>query len=392
MLKMKMNLNLYDILLTKGIEVNNKIESFLLNIIELKERSYNDHGVILSKGSSAISMAWDYENGSVNSFSIRVKGWNLKEEYEYSTNFFGKEIMKKVYRERYEECMCFPFIINNYQASFERNSFSGGYKGIEIDYEEFLDKVNSLNFKDLDNDTLYKIQIFIQTVLVEIEQSASTIDDELTDELASLDINNDGKADILDSSDFMKLLQKNQVSIIGVDRNYLHKFIKLNNNLKSRENNIHSIFDKILNEKRISDKLEILGLLKNEIHIYELVLFHSINMVVSLGSNNLIEFYEIYEKLDKLNIFNSNWENDISNKLETIGDKLDDLMHLMHRNGQDIIGELKQLNYVSSESFKSLNMQVSNQLNEINSSINVNSLLTGIQAYQLFKIRKEAKF
>jgi hypothetical protein len=34
----------------------------------------------------------------------------------------------------------------------------------------------------------------------------------------------------------------------------------------------------------------------------------------------MITFYEIYETFDQLGVFNSNWENEVSNKLSEIGD------------------------------------------------------------------------
>ena len=46
-------------------------------------------------------------------------------------------------------------------------------------------------------------------------------------------------------------------------------------------------------------------------------------MVGALVSEDLITFYEIYESFDKLGMFNSNWENEVSKKLQNIGEKLD---------------------------------------------------------------------
>ena len=114
-------------------------------------------------------------------------------------------------------------------------------------------------------------------------------------------------------------------------------------------------------------------------------------MVVSLCSGNLIEFYEIYESFDKLNIFNSNWENEVSEKLSNIGDKLNELMYSIYSMEQKIVSELNQLSYITSESFNLINTTVSGQLKEIKSSIDTNVLFNGIQAYQLYKINKNTK-
>ena len=84
-------------------------------------------------------------------------------------------------------------------------------------------------------------------------------------------------------------------------------------------------------------------------------------MINSVSSNDLITFYEIYEYFDKLNLFNSNWENEVSQKLTNIrdgitdiGEKMVDLMITIDRVGMEITNEIKDLNYTTSESFKDL--------------------------------------
>ena len=105
----------------------------------------------------------------------------------------------------------------------------------------------------------------------------------------------------------------------------------------------------------------------------------------------MVTFYEIYESFDKLNVFNSNWENEVSEKLTNIGDKLVDLMFAIYNMEQNIVKEFKNLSYITNESFENLHQSLNGKLVEINSSINTNNLLSGIQAYQLYKINKNTK-
>jgi len=58
---------------------------------------------------------------------------------------------------------------------------------------------------------------------------------------------------------------------------------------------------------------------------------------------------------------------------------------------QNIVNELSHLSYITQESFTELNKSVTKQLEGVQSSINVNNLLTGIQAYQLYKINNNTK-
>ena len=101
----------------------------------------------------------------------------------------------------------------------------------------------------------------------------------------------------------------------------------------------------------------------------------------------MITFWEIYKALDKLNIFNSNWENEVSQKLKNMGDGLNDLMYSIEEMAQNIVNEISNLSYVTEES----NRMLSNQLQEIDSSLQTNNLLTGIQTYQMYQVNKNTK-
>ena len=120
---------------------------------------------------------------------------------------------------------------------------------------------------------------------------------------------------------------QNQTKIIEIDRNHIQKFVKIHNYLKTKKENSLFIFNEIKKSSSIIDKQDMLGILKNQVNSYEVLVFHSMNMLGSLLSDDLITFYEIYESFDKLGIFNSSWENEVSEKLINIGDKLNDLMY-----------------------------------------------------------------
>jgi len=208
--------------------------------------------------------------------------------------------------------------------------------------------------------------------------------------ISKLTLSPNGKIDVLDN-DFDKLLEKNQKKVIEIDKNYIHQLIKVSNYLKTKRENIQQIFISIKNSKSPSEVEKRVGLLKNQIHTYELLLFNAINMISALSDENLIVFYEIYESFDKLGIFNSNWENDISKKLKKINLKLDDLMISINKMEKNIVKEISNLNYLTQNSFEELNRSVTNQLKEVESSINFNNLLSAIQSYQLYKINKNTK-
>ena len=215
----------------------------------------------------------------------------------------------------------------------------------------------------------------------------NNLNQSISNTIESLDRNNDGEVDLIEN-EFNKLFSKNQKRVLDMDKNYIHQFVKVSNFIKTKKQNTQKIFESIRDTSSQEELEERVALLKNQIHSYELLVFHSINMIGALVSVDLITFFEIYESFDKLAMFNSNWENEVSEKLTNIEDKLDDLMYSMEQN---IVSELSHLSYVTQESFEELNRSVTGQLKEIESSININNLLTGIQAYQLYKINKNTK-
>jgi len=208
---------------------------------------------------------------------------------------------------------------------------------------------------------------------------------------AELDKDNNGNVDLIEGNDFNTLLQKNQKKVIEIDRDFIQKFVKISNYIKIKKQNIQQIYESIKISDNHAELDERINLLKNQIHTYELLLFHSINMIAAIVKEDMIVFYEIYESFDKLGIFNSNWENDVAEKLVNIGDKLDDLMYSIYQMESKIVSEIGNLSYVTQESFSELNNSVSRQLGEIDSTLKFNNLLTGIQSYQLYKMNKNSK-
>jgi hypothetical protein len=237
-----------------------------------------------------------------------------------------------------------------------------------------------------------------------------------------LDKNQDGNIDLISCDDFMKILKINQSKIIEIDKTYLQKFVKISSFLNTKNNDIiklydefllfgimpedlnelikklrskgrsiHTFFEHVRSGGQLQELSKIRELIFLEIHTYESVIFHSISMITALLKNDLITFYEIFESFDKLGIFNSNWENVVSEKLSNIEDKLDDLIESIEQLDYRISNSLDSLSYTTESSFKELNKSVSGQLSEIGSSLKFNNLLTGIQVYQTNKLNKSMK-
>jgi len=269
---------------------------------------------------------------------------------------------------------------------------------IEFYYE--MDSLLSNIYKEiLKKEILNIIKKELKIISDEFLKIKNKLEESKSSVLLKLDKDNNGKIDIIeDKNEFNLLLKKHQKVVIEkgkeFNQNYTHQFIKVGNYIKQKRSNLQLIFDcikQVQNQKYLDEYVQIL---ESEIHSYNLLLINSLNLIVSLIEDDQITFYDIYEKFDKLNIYNSNWENEISQKLTTLNKGISELnsnikglMYEIRDMGDRIVSSIDDLSYVTEESTKMLD----NRLGEIDSSIKTNNLLTLIQTYQTYKINKNTK-
>ena len=273
-------------------------------------------------------------------------------------------------------------------------NLDGSFKSTLFKYPEVFEELNSILSKfSLEEERLKRLKEeeekrlkreilgLIEVLrLIKLNQSKSNV-------LSELDKDGNGEVDVIEGNDFNLLLKKHQKSIVEVDRTYVQQFVKISGYLKTKEKNIQSIFNLIKdtpNQKVLNEYVEVL---KDDIHSYNLILFNSLNMIVSLVEDEMITFYEIHEQFDTLNMFDSKHEKDISQKLSNIGDGLKNLIYEIRDMSDSINNSIGELSYVTEQS----NRQLTEQLSEIDSSVKTNNLLTTIQTYQTYKINKNTR-
>lgn len=205
-----------------------------------------------------------------------------------------------------------------------------------------------------------------------------------TNVLSELDKDGNGEVDVIEGNDFNTLLKKHQKSIVEVDRTYVQQFVKVSSYLKLKKGNIQSIFNSIKDTPNQDVLNEYVEILKDDIHSYNLILFNSLNMIVSLVEDDMITFYEIHEIFDNLNMFDSKHEKDVSQKLTNIEYGLENLMHEIRSMGNQISDSIGELSYVTEQS----NEQLSNQLSKIDSTMKVGNLISTINTYQNYKTNR----
>jgi hypothetical protein len=242
-------------------------------------------------------------------------------------------------------------------------------------------------FIELDKLVKKKRKILIESEKSNEKLRVSTVNKSIEGLVNELDKDGNGEIDVIEGNDFNLLLKKHQKSILEINRDYIQQFVKVSTYLKTKKTNIQSIFDSIkdiTDEELLSEYVEIL---KENIHSYNLLLYHSLNMIISLVEDDMISFYEIYEAFDNLNMFDSKWERDVSQELSNIGDGLKSLMIEVRAMGEKISAGLSELTYATEQT----NVILDNRLTEIDSSIQANTLITLINTYQSYKVNKNTK-
>ena len=251
--------------------------------------------------------------------------------------------------------------------------------------ELYLDENEYISFEKL----IKHINNFIKKSLEEIETENIEFKTSMPKILSELDKDGNGKLDTIEVEDeFLKLLQKYQTKIIEVDKSYIQQFVKVSDYQKTQRENLQTIFENISKTKDNEELKEVVSLLNEQIHSYESLLFHSFNMITSLVNDDLVTFYQIHNSFDKLNIFNSNHQNDLMEKLTNIEDGLYNLISSIRQMERKIISRLNNLSYITESSFEKLSISVNENLKAIGSSINTNNLLTAINTYQNYSTNR----
>lgn len=258
-------------------------------------------------------------------------------------------------------------------------------------WSELIRNIRRLDSKvEIDVQLLKSINRVFDDVISKYTLEVKEIQNNNNEKVNEYDIDNNGVVDILETGDdFMKLVEKKQPEIIKIDQSMIHKFIRLNNFLELYRNEISSLFDSIRNELDSEiDRQDYLKLMEQWVNEYKELLLHSISMLVSLtDGQNLVTYYKIYEVFDKMNVFNSNWENELSSKLDSIDNRLKNMIESNNRISQQI----RSLTYITQSSFENLGNNISRELKSIDSSIKFNNLLNTVQTYQMYKINQNTK-
>ena len=245
-----------------------------------------------------------------------------------------------------------------------------------------------------------KIQQLKKKYIDDVKKEKIEVEKEVKSLVKSeFDLDENGELDIIEGENIvMDLIQKNQKEIGEFDHKIIQNLVKLNNFLNIKKENLTKLFNVLKKVETKTGMKKILESLKMSIENYQLLLVHSINMVVSIKTKEYVSYYELYENFDKMGVFNSEFENQLSKKLNKLSGKLSSIISSLNTINNSIISNekstrnsLQQLSYVNSSSFKSLQSSVTKELSSIRDGVGLNNLLTGINTYQLYTLNQNTK-
>ena len=340
----------------------------------------NDSRTLLSYSENELS---DWYISKNESLVLQLQNGN-KSPYLFC--FEEREVIKKSFFIPQKIIRSFYEMFSLDSLKFSKKEISTSFPNLtknELDYIDYLCTVDKIV-----DESMKKEQ---KEYSNRISQKKEELEDKKINILNDLDKDGNGIIDIIEGDDFMSLFRKHQSIIKEFDKQYINYLVKISSYLKIKKNNIQNIFSEISKINNQSKLIENVGLLKNQIHTYEVVLFHSLNMITSIVEDDLITVNEIYEEFDKLKIFKSDHEKEVSQKLSDIGDGLINLMYSINSMERNIVSGLNNLSYITQDGFSDLNNSLTRELESIGSSIETNNLLTGIQTYQNYKINKNTK-
>lgn len=272
------------------------------------------------------------------------------------------------------------------------------YNNYKFKKEEIL-LLNNL-YQILDNYVTEVYQALIELPKLKKKKEKKSVKSKIRKVISeNFDKNNNGQLDILEGDNLViDLLDKNESIIIDFDHKIIQDIVKLNEFLNIKRENLIKMFEFLKKIETKNEMDDVLKIFKLSVDNYQSLLIHSISMIISVKEKKLSTYYEIRNCFDKLNIFNSNWENEVSKKLTQIDSKMSQMIISLEKLISTVRSfeittreSLNKLSYITKSSFKNLQNSVTKELSSIRGGVGLNNLLTGINTYQLYTLNKNTK-
>ena len=207
-----------------------------------------------------------------------------------------------------------------------------------------------------------------------------------------LDSDNDNTIDIIQhDNEFTKILKSNQKVVLEFEksenRDFTKQFVKLSSFLVEKESNLQKIYLRVSDINQLEFFENFKENLLNQIHFYNVLRINSLQMLSSFLDDDRITFYEIYEKFDKLGVWNTNFENQLLSKIDLLNSNIDRLILELNDMSDSINNSISELISITEENTSSLYKK----LGKIGSKLDTSNILNTINTYQNYKTNKRLR-
>ena len=185
--------------------------------------------------------------------------------------------------------------------------------------------------------------------------------------------------------DVEELLLKYEENIISNFKNGFQNIERLINNLNTEKRILSLLFDVIVKHSNMTVFITHLYILKNRIHIFQLIYFYSIILIVSINENNYEVYHNIYDFFEKMSLFGTdNNENILSNLSQSI-ELLNDTFIDINNNSNQFFNEIQTIINTLKSNIEILS-KAENEIIDVNSKTDLNNLYNRLEIYEYFNV------
>ena len=249
------------------------------------------------------------------------------------------------------------------------SQLSSQKESTEIEIKKLLDTKSDLNdkLKDLENKRVTDLKISQKKIIEKIDK------------------NNNGVVDGLEHKGFDLYLTRNEEKISKIKKEHIKDFVMISNHLDEYKKNIQSIFNLVTETKNEKDLQHYVDVIQKNIHGWQLLQANGIYMIDSLIDERNIQFFRLYQSFEKLGVFDTTWQKNISEQLILLNSNISGLIDATESMSDGIISAIGDLTHATEKQTE----KISSNISSIDSSVKFGNLLSAINIYQNHRIGKK---
>ena len=249
------------------------------------------------------------------------------------------------------------------------SQLSSQKESTEIEIKKLLDTKSDLNdkLKDLENKRVTDLKISQKKIIEKIDK------------------NNNGVVDGLEHKGFDLYLTRNEEKISKIKKEHIKDFVMISNHLDEYKKNIQSIFNLVTETKNEKDLQHYVDVIQKNIHGWQLLQANGIYMIDSLIDERNIQFFRLYQSFEKLGVFDTTWQKNISEQLILLNSNISGLIDATESMSDGIISAIGDLTHATEKQTE----KISGNISSIDSSVKFGNLLSAINIYQNHRIGKK---